>query len=181
MPSPFPILKSERLHLRQFTDQDIQDVFRGLSHPEIIKYYGISFDSLEATKEQMTWFKDLEQNETGIWWAICSKEDRTFLGAGGINEWSKKHSKAEIGFWLLPEYWGKGLMKEGMELILNYSFDTLNIHRIEGFVEPENKNCKRGLAKLHFVHEGTMRDCEVKNGRRISIDIYSKIKTDRRS
>jgi len=174
----FPILESDRLLLRQFNLNDLNNVFKGLSHPDIIKYYGISFDSMEATKTQMNWFQDLEKNETGIWWAICSKTDNTFLGAGGLNNLSKENKKAEIGFWLLPDFWGNGFMKEGMELILNYSFDDLNLHRIEGFVEDENKNCKRGLAKLHFVHEGTMRDCEVKNGKLISVDIYSKIRTD---
>jgi len=174
----FPIIESDRLLLRQFNSNDLNNVFKGLSHPKVIKYYGINFDSLEATKEQMIWFQNLEKNETGIWWAICSKTDNTFLGAGGLNELSKVHKKAEIGFWLLPDFWGKGFMKEGMNLILKYSFEELGLHRIEGFVESENKNCKRGLAKLNFIHEGTMRACEVKNGKLISLDIYSKLKTD---
>ncbi len=80
----FPILESDRLILRQFIDSDLENVFAGLSHPKIIKYYGISFGTLEATKEQMTWFADLEKNENGIWWAVCSKEDGRFLGAGGL-------------------------------------------------------------------------------------------------
>lgn len=171
-------IESERLHLRPFNDDDLNDVFKGLSHPEVIKYYGISYDTLESAKEQMKWFRNLEKNKTGIWWAICSKEDNSFLGAGGLNDMSKEHKKAEIGFWLLPDYWGKGIMKEGISLILNYSFKTLNLHRIEGIVEHNNTNCKKGLEKLNFVYEGTMRDCEVKNGEFISLDIYSKIKTD---
>lgn len=39
-----PILESERVRLRQFVDSDLEHVFRGLSHPNIIKYYGISLD-----------------------------------------------------------------------------------------------------------------------------------------
>ena len=41
----FPILESERVVLRQFVDSDLENVFKGLSHPDIIKFYGISFDS----------------------------------------------------------------------------------------------------------------------------------------
>ena len=175
MPNTFPILESERVTLRQFVPSDIENVFKGLSHPDIIKYYGVSFDSLEATKEQMIWFADLEKNEKGIWWAVCSKDDGKFLGAGGLNDLSTTNKKAEIGFWLLPENWGKGLMTETMPLILKYAFDTLGLHRIEGFVETENQNCKKALAKLQFNLEGTMQDCEVKNGAFISIDIYAKL------
>lgn len=171
----FPILESERVVLRQFKESDLENVFKGLSHPDIIKYYGISFDSLEATKEQMTWFSDLEKNETGIWWAVCSKDNGGFLGAGGLNDINKENRKAELGFWLLPEHWGKGLMTETIPLILKYAFEHIELHRIEGFVETENVNCKRALAKLNFNLEGTMRDCEIKNGAFISLDIYSKI------
>lgn len=170
----FPILQTDRIVLRQITDEDLPNIFKGLSHPDIIKHYGVSFDSLEATKEQMEWFANLEKTETGIWWAVCSKEDGKFLGAGGLNDLSKKDRKAEIGFWLLTENWGKGYMSEVMPLILDYSFNTRGLHRIEGFVESDNFNCKKAIEKLQFKLEGTMEDCEFKDGKFISVDIYAK-------
>jgi ribosomal-protein-alanine N-acetyltransferase len=173
----FPIIKTEKLLLRQFVDNDLENVFKGLSHPEIIKYYGVSFQTLEATKEQMTFFADLEKKGTGIWWAVCSADNKIFYGAGGLSSLNKEHKKAEIGFWLISEFWGNGIMKEAMPLICNYGFDNLELHRIEGFVESENKNCKNAMAKLDFQHEGTMKECEIKNGKFISLDIYAKVKT----
>ncbi|NVK64627.1 MAG: GNAT family N-acetyltransferase [Flavobacteriales bacterium] len=170
-------IQSSRLLLRPFLESDIEHVFKGLSHPDIIKHYGISFDSIEATKEQMNWFAKLEKEETGMWFAVCSLDNETFYGAGGLNDLSKEHKKAEIGFWLLTDFWGKGIMKEAMPLICNYGFENLGLHRIEGFVESGNINCKNAMAKLDFQHEGTMKDCEVKNGEFISLDIYSKLKT----
>jgi ribosomal-protein-alanine N-acetyltransferase len=175
----FPTITTERFVLRQFTSSDLEQVFKGLSHPDVIKYYGISFDSLEATKEQITWFKDLEKNGTGIWWAICKKEDLSFLGAGGLNDFEKENRKAEIGFWLLPENWGKGIMKEVMPLICEYGFKSLKLHRIEGFVDSKNTNCKNGLQKIDFDFEGTMKECEFKNGEYVSVDIYSAINNDK--
>jgi ribosomal-protein-alanine N-acetyltransferase len=175
MNNTFPVLESDRLILRQFIDSDLESVFLGLSNPEIIKYYGISFETLEATKEQMTWFSELEKNQRGIWWAVCLKEDGQFLGAGGLNDLSKKDEKAEIGFWLLTENWGKGYMSEAMPIILDYAFNSIGLHRIEGLVYSQNANCKRAIEKLEFILEGTMRDCEIKDGNYVSLDIYSKI------
>jgi [ribosomal protein S5]-alanine N-acetyltransferase len=169
----FPIIKTERLLLRQFIENDIENVFKGLSHPDIIKYYGVSYSTLEETREQMKFFTDLEENGTGIWWAVCSLNDGTFYGAGGLNNLIKEHKKAEIGFWLLTDFWGQGIMTEAIPLICKYGFEKLALHRIEGFVEPENLNSKKALDKLGFKHEGTMRDCEIKNGRFISLDIYA--------
>ena len=177
MTTEFPIIKTERLLFRQFVANDLGNVFKGLSHPDIIKYYGVSFQTLEATKEQMTFFADLEKNETGIWWAVCSSDNKIFYGAGGLNSLSKEHKKAEIGFWLISEFWGQGIMKEAMPIICNYGFDNLELHRIEGFVESENMNCKNAMAKLDFQYEGTMKECEIKNGKFISLDIYAKLKS----
>lgn len=178
MTTEFPIIKTERLLLRQFKENDLQNVFKGLSNPDIIKYYGISFDSLEATKEQIDWFAQLEKSETGIWWAICSLDNKTFYGAGGLNSLNKEHKKAEIGFWLLTDFWGQGIMTEVMPIICNYGFNNLGLHRIEGFVDSDNINCKKAMSKLNFQYEGTMRDCEMKDNKFISLDIYAIIKIE---
>lgn len=90
MLSEFPIIKTNRLLLRRITESDLENIYLGLSNPDVIKYYGISFDSLEASKEQLKWFSDLELKKTGIWWAICSLDNRTFFGAGGLNDLSLK-------------------------------------------------------------------------------------------
>lgn len=172
----FPTLQTNRLSLKQFTNTDLENVFKGLSHPEVIKYYGINFKTLEATKAQMDWFKNLEETGTGLWWAIWMKETNEFCGAGGFNDLI--NNKAEIGFWLMPKFWGKGIMTEAMPLICAYGFNHLGLNRIEGFVETENHNCKKGLAKLNFNYERTEKDCEIKNGEKISIDVYSMLKED---
>lgn len=174
----FPILRTVRLLLRRFSEADLPQLFAGLSHPDIIKYYGVSYDSLEATRDQLQFFEDLEQQGTGIWWAVCSPDNTHFYGAGGLNSLNRTHRKAEIGFWLLTEHWGRGIMTEAMPLICDYGFNQLGLHRIEGFVESENQPCKQAMRKLDFRWEGTMRECEWKDDRFISLDVYAKLKTD---
>jgi ribosomal-protein-alanine N-acetyltransferase len=175
-PTNFSEIKTGRLLLRQFGEHDLEDLFRGLSHPDIIRYYGVSYATLEETRQQLMFFSDLEMNGTGVWWAICSLDNTTFYGAGGLNSISKEHRKAEIGFWLMTDFWGQGIMMEAMPLICTYGFETLGLHRIEGLVESDNRNCKNAMRKLDFRHEGTMVDCEMKNGKFISLDIYAKLK-----
>ena len=179
MTDSFPIIETERLRLRQFSIGDLENVFRGLSHPDVIKYYGVSFKSLEAAKEQISWFAELEKSGTGLWWAICWKDKNTFVGAGGFNDLDNKKRKTEIGFWLLPDFWGKGIMNEAMPVICDYGFRELGLNRIEGFVEPDNDNVKKVLPKLNFRYEGTMVDCEVKDGKYISLEIYSKLNSQK--
>lgn len=170
---PFPIIITRRCLLRKIVSGDISKIFEGLSDPKVIQFYGVSFKTRNETVAQMEWYNSLEESGTGIWWAVCSVDNTVFYGAVGLNNISKTHRKAEIGFWLSPEYWGQGIMPEVVPEILNYGFNTLNLHRIEGVVEKENTNSKRLMEKLGFQHEGTMKDCEVKNGHFISLDIYA--------
>ncbi len=164
-------IKTDRLLLRAIVASDIENVYAGLSHPLVIRHYGVSYDSLDATTAQMRWYGETQQ----VWWAICSPDNETFYGAGGLNNWSAEHRKAEIGLWLLPEYWGKGIMSEVLPLICQYGFDTMGLHRIEGFIDTKNENCKRAMAKLDFDYEGTMQDCEFKDEKYLSIEVYAKL------
>ena len=177
MEDHFPILRTNRLLLRQFMDADIPDVFKALSNPEVLKYYGVSYETLEATKDQMKFFSDLEKNRTGIWWTICSADNKIFYGAAGINDMKKDHRKGELGFWLLKEHWRKGFMAEALPIVLKYAFDKLNLHRIEAIVENENIASKKTIEKLGFDCEGIMKECEIKNGKFISLCMYAKLNT----
>ncbi|RZL44979.1 MAG: N-acetyltransferase [Pedobacter sp.] len=175
MPIKFPLLRIDNLILRQIVAADISNIYKGLSDPIVIEYYGVSYKSLAETEAQMDWFSSLEKNENGIWWAITGVNDQLFYGAIGLNNLTKPHKKAEIGFWLLPDYWGKGIMNKALTTVCNYAFKVLNLHRIEAFVETGNISSKKILIKSNFSHEGTMVDCEIKNENYISLECYAKI------
>lgn len=172
------MLQTNRFELRVIVDDDINNVYRGLSNPEVIKYYGVSFMTLESTREQMEWYANLLATKTGIWWGIYTKDTNEFCGAGGLNDVDAQHRKAEIGFWLLPEYWGRGILKEVMPHIFDYGFEDLHLNRIEGFVDGGNDKCKRAIEKVNFKYEGTMRQAEYKDGQPIDVAIYARLKEE---
>lgn len=165
--------ETQRFYLREITAKDIHHIHRGLSDPKVTEFYDVHFPSLEATKEQMEWYKELKAKGTGLWWGIFSKEDHTFYGAGGYNSLDATHRRAEIGLWLLPEYWGHGIFKEVMPALFDLGFEQLKLNRIEGYVEGGNEKCKKALKKINFQHEGTMRSHEFKNGNFIDVDIFA--------
>jgi ribosomal-protein-alanine N-acetyltransferase len=161
------------IYLRRINLEDIDFIYRGLSDPAVIKYYGVSFKTLEETKEQMDWYADLETSATGKWWLICDSSTDIAVGAGGFNDWSKQNQKAEIGFWLLPEYWGKGYMSSAIPFLLHEAFNKMELNRIEAYVESNNMNCKKALLKMGFNYESTLKKYEFKYGEYIDIEIYT--------
>ena len=170
----FPTLTTGRFILRQIKQADQAKIFEGLSHPEVIPFYGISFKTLEEAQTQMEWYRELEESGTGIWWAICEQDKPDVLiGACGFNKLKKEHLCIETGFWLLPTFWKKGIMNECLPIIFQYAFQNMQIHRIEAIVEKGNRASGRLLEKCGFEYEGTLRECEIKNGKFISLEYYS--------
>jgi len=171
-------MKTQNYFLKEIEASDIDFIYQGLSDSEITKYYDVHYSSLEATKVQMQWYKNLKKNGTGIWWGIFDASNAIFCGAGGYSDLDKYHKKAEIGFWLLKEYWGNGILKEVMPHIFEYGFRNLDLNRIEGYVVSDNANCKNALEKINCTYEGTMREYEYKNGEKIDVDIYAVLKSE---
>jgi ribosomal-protein-alanine N-acetyltransferase len=171
----FPELTTQRLLLQEVKPEDQGFIFEGLSHPEVIPFYGVRYDSFDATKAQMDWYRNIYQEGTGISWKIVHKETKENIGDISVYLFKPAHNKAEIGFWLLPQFWNKGFAIEAVTAVINYWKTEKGLHRIEAFVEEGNSASSKLLEKAGFVYEGTMRDCEIKNGRYISLRIYGLI------
>lgn len=169
----FPILHTERLILREIIAPDIDKVFEGLSHPDVIKHYGVSFTSIEGCREQMDWYAGMIKNDTGRCWAICSKDNSAFYGVITLPFWEKQHRKAEMGYWLLPSFWKKGIATEAASAVIKYAFEEMNLHRIKAESEDDNPGSIATLKKLGFVYEGTQKECEIKEGRFLNLEIYA--------
>jgi [ribosomal protein S5]-alanine N-acetyltransferase len=175
---PFPVLRKAPVLLRMIRPSDQRAIFRGLSDPEVIRYYGVEYHSFSETKAQMDWYQQVLRQGSGIWWAITTEAAGELLGTCGLYNIQAQHRKAELGYWLLPPYWGRGLMRTTLETVLAYGFETLGLHRIEAYVETKNEASARLLQKLGFAREGTLRDSEIKHGRFISLDIYARLREE---
>lgn len=169
-------LQSPRCFLKVVAPEHITHIHQGLSNTLVTQYYDVHFATIQDTQEQMDWYENLFQNNLGCWWSAFLRDSNAFCGAIGFNNWDQTHRKAEIGCWLLPEFWGNGLMPEIFDAVVRYGFEQMALHRIEGFVDAENQKCKKALQKLNFQREGTMRECEFKNGAFLDIDIYAMLK-----
>jgi ribosomal-protein-alanine N-acetyltransferase len=68
---------------------------------------------------------------------------------------------------------------EVLKTVIEYCKEEKDIHRLEAFVEEGNIASSKVLEKLGFVYEGTMKDCEIKNEKYISLLIYALIADDK--
>ena len=174
----FPALTTEKFLLQQILPDDQRFIFEGLSHPDIIPFYGARYDSFEATKKQMDWYEKSYREGSGHPWKIIEKTSGEKIGVVAYYFFKPEHKKAEVGFWIFPQYWNKGITTEVLKTVIEYCQKEKGIHRLEAFVEDGNMASSRVLEKLGFAYEGTMRECEIKNGKYINILIYALVKSD---
>jgi ribosomal-protein-alanine N-acetyltransferase len=169
----FPELTTEKFLLQKVLPEDQQFIFEGLSHPDIIPFYGVRYDSFEATKKQMDWYEKAYSENTGGPWKIIDKKTGEKIGVVAYYFHKPEHRKAEVGFWIFPQHWNKGITTEVLEKVIEYCQKEKDIHRLEAFVEQGNIGCGKVLEKLGFVYEGKMKDCEIKDEKFVSLLIYA--------
>lgn len=173
-------IRTRRFILRGFREDDLARVYRGLGDPRVVAHYGVSYATLEDTREQMRWFARLESEGTGKWWAICPADDPArLIGACGLNDLVRAHRRAELGYWLYPEHWGQGVARECVGALLDHAFDHLRLFRIGAEVDVGNEASARLLRKLGFSSEGTRRAYEFKDGAPLDLQLFSLLATDR--
>jgi hypothetical protein len=69
----FPILTTERFLLQQIVAEDQQFIFEGLSHPDVIRFYGVHYESFETTKAQMEWYDKMSANLSAAFQRMLSE------------------------------------------------------------------------------------------------------------
>jgi ribosomal-protein-alanine N-acetyltransferase len=175
----FPDLESERLVLRQLTYDDVDFVFQHLSHPRVTEFLLDEPPLVERSqaREIIDFFKEPE-SKTRNRWGIVLKESNQLIGTCGFHKWDKRHFRAETGYDLSPDYWGRGIMAEALRVVIKNGFETMGLHRIDALVYVKNLRSVKLLDKLGFKREGILRDYFFLNGRFYDHYLMSLIKAD---
>ena len=171
---PFQNLESQCLLLRQINVDDVNEVFQLRSNLQTMQY--IPRPLTTTTEEALYHIKmiqdKIETNE-GINWAVTLKGDNKLIGIVGHYRIKWEHFRSEIGYMILPEYNGKGIVTEVVGLFLDYGFNTMNMHSIEAVIDPRNTASRRVLEKNGFVKEAYFKEHEFYNGAFLDSEVYS--------
>lgn len=172
--SPFPNLETERLFLRRVVKEDVKEIFTLRSNKETMKYIPRPLVKTEEDAlAHIAMIEDKIENNEGINWAITLKNDPKLIGLIGHYRIKPEHFRAEIGYMLLPEYYGKGIIVEAIKETIKYGFEIMNLHSIEAMIDPENLASEKVLQKSGFVKEAHLKQNEYYEGRFLDTVIYS--------
>lgn len=176
--TPFPVLETERLILRQLTDDDAADMFVMRSDKEMMKYIprpvAQTLDDVLKLIRLMN--ENIGKNDT-INWGIVPKERPVVMGTIGYVRMSKEDYRAEVGYMLHRDLQGKGLMAEALEAVLGYGFNTMNLNSVKAVIDPENVASEHVLQRHGFVKEAHFKEDFFYEGRFLDSVHYGMLKS----
>lgn len=151
---PQSIIETDRLRLRPFTIDDAAAIYALNSHPEVVRYTGESvFSDLEEATQLIheRILPDYARHGFGRW-AMVGKDSGAVIGSAGLKHLDDL-GEVDVGYRLLPGYWGRGLATEATCALVDYGFRELHLSRIIGLVDAPNVASIRVLEKSGFAFE----------------------------
>jgi ribosomal-protein-alanine N-acetyltransferase len=149
--TPFPALITERLTLRQLTTNDEQEIFTLRSDSQINKFLGRQLAT--TINDARNFINKVNENipkGDSLYWAITFTENNTLVGTICLFDFSDENDSCEIGYELLLNFQGKGIMKEAADKVIDYAFDTIRVQQIKAFFHRDNQSSIGLLDKLSF-------------------------------
>lgn len=148
---PFPVLKTERLVLRQLMMDDAEGIFLLRSDGEVNKYLARKpAQAIDDAKDFITRINENSSKNNSVYWAISLNDSNRLIGTICLYSFSDDHSKCEIGYELLPEFQGRGIMSETLQKVIDYAFNVIEVQRVEAFFHRDNHKTQKLLEKFSF-------------------------------
>lgn len=140
---------SERLHYEKFTPDHFKDYFRLVSVQDVMLHIsGAALDLAGAQKRfSIALAADCQQKNMGFV-AVYERETDSYVGLGKIVPFEDGFT--EIGYALLPEFWGKGYASEITRRLIAYARECGNVESLVALVSPENRASVNVLTKQQF-------------------------------
>lgn len=155
----FPELETSRFILREVKQRDYKDFYDIYSNDDAVKYQQIkAMETLEQAHKSVAWFLKGYKDKKFIRWCIEDKKDKKVIGLVSLHSFDRFNLNAQIGFILNKNYWRQSVMSEAGSRVIRFSFEDIQLHRIEALIDTENIASIKLCMKLGFKQEGLKKE-----------------------
>ena len=154
-----PTIDAERVSLRWISAADTDAFYAIYSNPEVMRYWSTPpLADREAAAKLIREIHEGWQRHAILKWGIALRSDDQLIGSITLFNLDFNHRRAEIGYALGRDHWGRGYMNEALRAVLKYAFEVLHLNRIEADVDPRNAASIKTVERLGFQREGYLRE-----------------------
>ncbi|WP_106581013.1 GNAT family N-acetyltransferase [Murinocardiopsis flavida] len=180
---PAVVLQTDRLTLRAFTENDIDDVHRGASHPSVQAWIplpspGEAYTRADAVEWCLSRAPYLRVSGDGQQWCAIRTDTGAFAGSFGLTRTDWRTGTTEVGYWVDPRWHGNGFAPEAVYALVRWAIEELRFERVELKAAVGNTASRRVAEKTGFSYEGTERNAMPLHAGRTDLAVYSVIAAD---
>ena len=185
-PNPYglfsmPTLETPRLILRRIAMSDAKDIFAYSCDEEVARHVLWSAQkSIGEAKEYCRFMMRKYRNDEPSSWGIIEKKTGKLVGTIGFMDYSEDNASVEVGYSLAHWLWNSGYMTEALSCVIDYTFESMDVNRIEAQHELTNPSSGRVMEKCGMRKEGVLRQRLYNKGRFVDVALYAILKSDPR-
>lgn len=176
-----PALETERLVLRGLVAADAPALFAFRSDPIEQRHNDPPLTRLAQAEELIEQLAAEQLTQGALHWGLTVKPHDEVVGLLGYNHRVLEHRRAGIGYDLSRGLWGRGLMFEAVQAVLDHGFGPLGLNRVEAHTNDENTPSIRLLRRLGFWREGTFHEQFFEDGRFHDVALFVQMRRDRQT
>ncbi len=151
--STYSEILTERLVLRCLLPSDSSAIFAIRSNPKVAKYLDRSlYQTIEESENFINKISNGIKNNEWLYWGLCLPEDNEVIGTICLWQFDANYSSADIGYELLPNFQGKGIIQEAITAVINFAFTELKLKSISAEVSSDNLKSVKILKKFGFSY-----------------------------
>jgi len=160
-----PTIIAPRVALRWLTDADVEALYAIFSHSTVMRYWSTApMSELEQARKLVADVHEGFRARRLFQWGVARLEDDRIIGTCTLFAIQESQGRAEIGYALGHDHWGRGYMNEALTALVGFAFETLELRRLEADVDPQNSGSIKALERLGFQREGLLRERWKVNG-----------------
>lgn len=156
------ILKTQRLLLREFEENDWQALLAYQLDPLYLRYnpwYSRTEEDVRQFVQRFILWSQ-ERPRRKFQFAFVLQAEQRVIGNGGIRMKTAQSWEADLGYELDSRYWHHGYATEAAQALLRFGFEELRLHRIWAHCIAENTGSAHVLEKIGMRREGWFRENE---------------------
>jgi RimJ/RimL family protein N-acetyltransferase len=176
--SGLPTLCGRQVVLRELRASDAPSLFALLTTEEVSRFISPPPNSVEGFERFIAW--TLRQRSAGTYacFAVTLQGFDTAIGIFQVRQLDFTFRNAEWGFALGAQFWGTGVFQASAALVLNFTFETIGVRRLEARAAVLNGRGNGALKKLGAVQEAVLRRSFHHNGQYLDQVLYTILEED---
>lgn len=167
-----PILETERLRLSPLVASDASLLYPLMGDPEVMAYWDVpEIDDPEVVAGIILSQVDAMNAGRSMYWSLRGLNDDHFVGACDLSDIDRWHRRAEVGFMLDREAWGRGYALEAMQAVVAFAAGA-GVRKLTARTHLGNRRSETLLEKLGFAEEGLLRGHVLRDGERRDCRVF---------